>query len=117
MVPTRQSWCYLKTAHRLLCRTACMQQCERKGGGRYSHWGEMLLFSASDSTDPRTNGRTYEARINYGPAKSLIWLALGAGLLLTFLLINSVAKNCSTANWRQALTAEKRGRITSAAAV
>jgi hypothetical protein len=33
----------------------------REGGGRYSHWTrETLYFSASDSTDPRTNGRRYE---------------------------------------------------------
>ncbi len=32
-----------------------------KGGGRYSHWTrEGLYFSASDNTDPRTNGRKYE---------------------------------------------------------
>ncbi len=32
-----------------------------KGGGRYSHWTrETLYFSASDNSDPRTNGRTYE---------------------------------------------------------
>jgi len=31
------------------------------GQGRYSHWGrESLYFSASDNTDPRTNGRKYE---------------------------------------------------------
>jgi hypothetical protein len=41
------------------------------GGGRYSHWGENpksewrqikgMLFSASDNSDPRTNGRHYWA--------------------------------------------------------
>ena len=31
-----------------------------KGGGRYSHWGATVMFSASDSSDPRTNGRVYE---------------------------------------------------------
>ncbi len=32
-----------------------------KGEGRYSHWTrEGLYMSASDNTDPRTNGRTYE---------------------------------------------------------
>ncbi len=32
-----------------------------KGKGRYSHWTrEGLYFSASDNTDPRTNGRKYE---------------------------------------------------------
>jgi hypothetical protein len=29
------------------------------GGGAYSHWGSQLLFSSSDNTDPRTNGRRY----------------------------------------------------------
>jgi hypothetical protein len=31
------------------------------GEGRYSHWGGGLYFSASDNTDPRSNGRIYEA--------------------------------------------------------
>lgn len=31
----------------------------RLGGGRYSHWGCWLYFSASDGSDPRTNGRLY----------------------------------------------------------
>jgi SAM-dependent methyltransferase len=30
------------------------------GGGRYSHWGQEILFSSSDDSDPRSNGRTYE---------------------------------------------------------
>ena len=30
-----------------------------KGGGAYSHWGTGLYFSASDNSDPRTNGRRY----------------------------------------------------------
>jgi len=29
------------------------------GAGAYSHWGETLLFSSSDGTDPNSNGRTY----------------------------------------------------------
>jgi hypothetical protein len=32
-----------------------------KGGGRYSHWtATALYFSASDNSNPRTNGRRYE---------------------------------------------------------
>lgn len=34
---------------------------EGLGKGAYLHWGGMLEFSASDNTDPRTNGRRYEA--------------------------------------------------------
>jgi hypothetical protein len=29
------------------------------GGGRYSHWKTLLYFSASDGSDPRTNGCVY----------------------------------------------------------
>ncbi|WP_256010066.1 pectate lyase family protein [Desertivirga xinjiangensis] len=29
------------------------------GKGRFSHWGNELYFSASDNTNPRTNGRKY----------------------------------------------------------
>lgn len=29
------------------------------GKGKFSHWGNSLIFSASDNTNPRTNGRTY----------------------------------------------------------
>ncbi|NUQ62375.1 MAG: putative Ig domain-containing protein [Pirellulales bacterium] len=37
------------------------QDIREKGKGRYSHWTrEGLYFSASDNTDPRTNGRRYE---------------------------------------------------------
>ncbi|WP_173983133.1 glycosyltransferase [Magnetospirillum sp. SS-4] len=31
----------------------------QKGRGRYSHWGTTLYFSASDDSDPRSNGRRY----------------------------------------------------------
>lgn len=32
------------------------------GGGRFSHWGAQVYFSTSDGSDPRFNGRCYEAR-------------------------------------------------------
>lgn len=32
----------------------------KHGAGRFSHWSQELLFSSSDNSDPRTNGRTYE---------------------------------------------------------
>jgi hypothetical protein len=31
----------------------------KEGRGRYSHWGNSLLFSTSDNSDPNTNGRSY----------------------------------------------------------
>jgi hypothetical protein len=33
------------------------------GKGRYSHWRERLWFSASDSSDPRSNGRSYSISV------------------------------------------------------
>ncbi len=36
------------------------------GAGAYSHWGKELYFSASDNTDPRTNGRSYKIRVRSG---------------------------------------------------
>jgi len=32
---------------------------QASGGGRFSHWYSSLYFSASDNSDPRTNGRNY----------------------------------------------------------
>jgi 2-polyprenyl-3-methyl-5-hydroxy-6-metoxy-1,4-benzoquinol methylase len=31
----------------------------KRGGGRFSHWNESLMFSASDNTSPLRNGRSY----------------------------------------------------------
>jgi hypothetical protein len=35
----------------------CDVRCQ--GGGRYSLWRDGVFFSATDNSDPRTNGRTY----------------------------------------------------------
>src|SRR5262245_909427 len=40
------------------------------GLGRYSHWTDYLLFSSSDNTDPRSNGRLYS--VGQPPPLSLI---------------------------------------------
>src|SRR5690348_14896622 len=33
----------------------------KEGGGRYSHWGNSLIFSTSDNSNPNRNGRVYVA--------------------------------------------------------
>jgi len=38
---------------------AVHEDIRNSGRGRYSHWSDVLYFSASDNSDPRTNGRTY----------------------------------------------------------
>ena len=35
-----------------------------QGKGQFAHWGTALWFSASDGSDPRTNGRKYTWRID-----------------------------------------------------
>ena len=44
------------------------QDVQQYGQGRFSHWNDgsntILLFSASDNTNPLTNGRTYSYRVN-----------------------------------------------------
>ena len=34
----------------------------KSGMGRYSHWGSWLYFTASDNSNPNTNGRKYILR-------------------------------------------------------
>ena len=47
----------LKEAH------AVHDDIRKLGKGRFSHWHSTLYFSASDNSDPRTNGRTYTYEI------------------------------------------------------
>lgn len=64
---------------------------EQAGSGRFSHWLATVIFSASDNTDPRSNGRSYEARTPIAPPFYLVAaagaVAAGlAGLLLVWSL-------------------------------
>ncbi len=40
---------------------------EGHGGGRYSHWKDLLIFSTTDGSDPNTNGRRYTISIDMLP--------------------------------------------------
>src|ERR1700738_336344 len=44
------------------------------GAGRYSHWSNYILFSTSDNSDPRTNGRRYRAvgRVLLAPSVAVL---------------------------------------------
>jgi hypothetical protein len=53
-----------------------------KDGGRYSHWNDYLVFSASDGSDPRINGRRYTLVVPPIPWR----LLLPPGLLLACLV-------------------------------
>lgn len=54
------------------------------GKGAYSHWEQALFFSSSDGTDPRQNGRIYEATAPYTLHPAI--LAFNLGLTALFVL-------------------------------
>jgi hypothetical protein len=54
------------------------------GGGRFSNWNNWLVFSASDNSDPRTNGRVYS--VADAPNASRI-VAIPLSLMLSLLLV------------------------------
>lgn len=62
----------------------------KSGKGRFSHWGESLLFSSSDSTDPRKNKREYKIvkRLNISWFLLVGWVI--AGLLLQSYIISFI---------------------------
>ena len=60
---------------------AVHQAIKTDGEGRFSHWGRMLFFAASDSSDPRINQRTYQVRYPWRPSSFMLFgvtvIALG----------------------------------------
>jgi hypothetical protein len=50
-------------------RNALHEGIRRFGEGRYSHWGEHLLFSTPDNSSPNDNGRRYALRVPAAPAQ------------------------------------------------
>jgi 2-polyprenyl-6-hydroxyphenyl methylase/3-demethylubiquinone-9 3-methyltransferase len=42
----------------------------KHGAGRMSHWGDTILFSSTDNSDPRSNGRIYRLVIPDDPTVS-----------------------------------------------
>lgn len=59
---------------------ASRESIETQGAGRYLHWTDSgLFFSASDNTDPRTNGRTYALVSDYQATRHSATLVLRDG--------------------------------------
>ncbi len=59
----------------------------QSGAGRFSHWNATLIFSTSDNTDPRRNGRAYEARARIAPPAALVGTAGALAVMLGALLL------------------------------
>lgn len=67
------------------------------GAGAYSHWGNTVYFSASDNSDPRSNGKTYvfsvTARLPIKMFARIVAVSTGSLLLLWSGWLFSVAKS------------------------
>ena len=48
----------------------------KSGGGRYSHWRGSIIFSSSDGSDPRSNGRRYSIASKTAPNPTMKIVAL-----------------------------------------
>jgi lysophospholipase L1-like esterase len=57
--PDRSRLVLLEDGRPLSFPHALHEEIRFAGNGRYSHWGDGLIFSSSDGTDPRINGRRY----------------------------------------------------------
>ena len=57
--PARSTLVMLENGKPLKSAHAIHGDIRKLGDGRYSHWGHHVMFSSSDGTDPRTNGRKY----------------------------------------------------------
>ncbi|MBX3354373.1 MAG: SGNH/GDSL hydrolase family protein [Phycisphaeraceae bacterium] len=63
---------------------------EQLGGGRWSHWTRSIIFSPSDGSDPRTNGRRYSVQALTLPVRAgsiVVALVAAIAALRTFLKI------------------------------
>jgi hypothetical protein len=58
---TRSAVALCENASRLGPAHTLHAEIDAKGNGRFSHWDELFVFSASDNSDPNSNGRQYSA--------------------------------------------------------
>ncbi len=59
--PTRSTYLVCENGYALGPGHSVHAEIAARGQGRFSHWGAVFIISASDNSDPNTNGRTYLA--------------------------------------------------------
>ena len=59
--PTRSAFLVCENGYRLGPPHTIHADITNKGKGRFSHWLSGFIFSASDNSDPNTNGKSYWA--------------------------------------------------------
>lgn len=82
--PFDSTWHLLEDQIILLQVHSLHSDIREKGLGRYSHWGGGLYFSATDNSDPRTNGHAYSLKRPRLSWSRIVWciLALGCALVM-----------------------------------
>ncbi|MCC6954061.1 MAG: SGNH/GDSL hydrolase family protein [Deltaproteobacteria bacterium] len=85
--PIRSSLAVFEDGRSLGPPHVALQSIVDSGSGRFAHWGDSLYFSASDNSDPRTNGRRYHVVARAFPIAPL--LGFSVGLLAFFGLIRA----------------------------
>jgi hypothetical protein len=81
---------FIENGRRLGPAHSLHSEIETLGSGRYSHWQGYLVFSSSDNTDPRSNGRVYSIR--QPPSAFLVLLFTAAGILISLASIRKSLK-------------------------
>lgn len=70
-VPARSKLVLLEDGKALSHPHSLHDDIRKHGKGRYSHWQSGILFSSSDNSDPRSNGRRYSIGTAAGPSKAI----------------------------------------------
>ena len=60
-----------------------------RGRGAFDHWNDVIVFSASDSSDPRTNGRAYLAEFTKYIKSAVLWTVIAICCFGIMLLIGA----------------------------
>ena len=76
--PYRQILTLYENGSRLGPGASIHDDIRQNGAGRYSHWGKTIYFSASDNSDPRTNGRVYRLRKFAAPSRISMAVQFGS---------------------------------------
>jgi hypothetical protein len=70
--PDRSTVVLLENGNRIGVPHSLHQDIGNLGAGRYSHWGDSLIFSSSDGSSPATNGKTYQASYRWRPHPAIV---------------------------------------------
>ena len=75
----------------LQLRAPAIRHVTDKGYGRFRIKGRQIYFSATDNSNPRTNGKPYELRAPRNVKPSTLWLNLTACMLCTAMFLRKAA--------------------------